>query len=52
VEPEHASVAGMFGAASIITGIIVGLVFGQLMPLLVTHPVFAFETPEWWPKPL
>jgi len=40
-------VAGMFGAASIVTGITAGLVFGQLMPLLVTHPVFAFEMPDW-----
>jgi hypothetical protein len=50
VEPEYASVAGMFGAASIVTGIIVGLIFSHLMPLLVTHPVFAFEMPEWWPR--
>ena len=34
VEPEYASVAGMFGAASIVTGIVVGLVFSHLVSIL------------------
>jgi len=49
VEPEYASVAGMFGAASIVTGIFSGIGFSYLMPLIVSHQLFAFDAPEWWP---
>lgn len=50
VEPEYASVAGMFGAASIVTGIFSGIGFSYLMPLIVSHQLFAFDAPEWWPS--
>jgi len=49
VEPEYASVAGMFGAASIVTGIFSGIGFSYLMPLIVSHPNLSFEKPSWWP---
>ncbi|XP_059083476.1 equilibrative nucleoside transporter 1-like isoform X2 [Tigriopus californicus] len=49
VEPEYASTAGMFGAASIVTGIFSGIGFSYLMPVLVSHPDFNFEEPSWWP---
>ena len=49
VEPEYASIAGMFGAASIITGIFAGTGFSYLMPALVSHPSLSFDAPEWWP---
>ena len=49
VEPEYASVAGMFGAASIVTGIFAGLGFSYLMPLLVSAPALDFDAPSWWP---
>ena len=51
VDKEYASVAGMFGAASIVTGGFAGILVSILMPYLVSHPLFSFETPEWWPKP-
>ena len=41
----------MFGAASIVTGGFAGILVSILMPYLVSHPLFSFETPEWWPKP-
>ena len=50
VEPEYASVAGMFGAASIVTGIFSGIGFSYLMPLIVSSQLFAFDAPEWWPS--
>eukprot|EP00095_Tigriopus_kingsejongensis_P011399 maker-scaffold68_size422247-snap-gene-3.19 protein:Tk11399 transcript:maker-scaffold68_size422247-snap-gene-3.19-mRNA-1 annotation:"hypothetical protein DAPPUDRAFT_300160" len=49
VEPEYASTAGMFGAASIVTGIFSGIGFSYVMPMLVSHPDFDFEEPSWWP---
>ncbi|XP_069679044.1 equilibrative nucleoside transporter 1 isoform X1 [Periplaneta americana] len=36
VEPQYASTAGMFGAASLITGIFGGILFTLLMPWFVT----------------
>nr|CAD7585675.1 unnamed protein product [Timema genevievae] len=36
VEPQYASTAGMFGAASLISGIFGGIMFTLLMPKLVT----------------
>ncbi len=50
VEPEYASVAGMFGAASIVTGVFAGIGFSYLMPLIVSHPSLAFDAPDWWPS--
>lgn len=35
VENEHAPIAGMFGAAFLITGIFVGILFSSLMPLVI-----------------
>ena len=49
VEPEYASTAGMFGAASIVTGIFAGIGFSYLMPIVVSHPDVNFEEPSWWP---
>jgi len=50
VEPEYASVAGMFGAASIVTGIFSGIGFSYLMPLIVSHQSLNFGLPDWWPS--
>ena len=50
VEPEYASTAGMFGAASIITGIFAGIGFSYLMPVIVSHPALSFDAPNWWPS--
>lgn len=36
VEPQHAATAGMFGAASLITGICAGIVFSSVMPWFVS----------------
>ncbi|XP_046667312.1 equilibrative nucleoside transporter 1 [Homalodisca vitripennis] len=36
VKPEHASIAGMFGAASLITGIFSGIMFSAVMPWFVS----------------
>jgi hypothetical protein len=33
-------VAGMFGAASIVTGMITGIGFSYLMPILISSPGF------------
>lgn len=49
VEPEYASTAGMFGAASIVTGIFAGIGFSYLMPVLISNPNLDFEEPSWWP---
>ena len=49
VEPEYSTIAGMFGAASIVTGMIAGIGFSYLMPLLISTPGLSFEFPEWWP---
>ncbi|VVC28097.1 Equilibrative nucleoside transporter,Major facilitator superfamily domain [Cinara cedri] len=35
VEPRYSSIAGMFGAAFLLTGICCGILFGMLMPLIV-----------------
>ncbi|XP_043267149.1 equilibrative nucleoside transporter 1 [Venturia canescens] len=37
VEPRYASTAGMFGAAFLITGIFMGLMFARVMPIIVTN---------------
>jgi len=37
VEPEYASTASMFGAASIVTGIFAGIGLSYAMPVLVCH---------------
>ena len=39
----------MFGAASIVIGGFAGLGVSVLMSILVSDPLFAFNTPEWWP---
>ena len=49
VEPEYASIAGMFGAASIVTGIFAGIGFSYLMPVIVSSPALSFDAPQWWP---
>ncbi|XP_071522125.1 equilibrative nucleoside transporter 1 isoform X2 [Panulirus ornatus] len=43
VEPEYAPVAGMMGAASLITGIFIGIVFQMVCTFAVTH--ISFEIP-------
>jgi equilibrative nucleoside transporter 1/2/3 len=50
VEPEYASIAGMFGGASIVTGIFAGIGFSYLMPVIVSHPALSFDAPNWWPS--
>ena len=49
VEPEYASIAGMFGSASIVTGIIAGIGCSYLMPNLISMEALDFDQPEWWP---
>ena len=49
VEPEYASIAGMFGSASIVTGIIAGIGCSYLMPKLISTEALDFDIPEWWP---
>ena len=49
VDPEFSTVAGMLGAASIMSGICAGIGFSYLMPRVVSHPSINFENPEWWP---
>jgi equilibrative nucleoside transporter 1/2/3 len=49
VEPEYASIAGMFGSASIVTGIIGGIGCSYLMPRLISWQALDFDIPEWWP---
>lgn len=36
VEPQYSSIAGMFGAASLVTGIFTGILFSFVMPLIVS----------------
>ena len=36
VEPEFSTVGGMLGAASIVTGMIAGIGFSYLMPILIS----------------
>ena len=50
VEPEYASIAGMFGAASIVTGVLAGIGFSYVMPILVTYKPIDFNSPNWWPE--
>jgi hypothetical protein len=38
VEPEFSTVGGMLGAASIVTGMIAGIGFSYLMPILISTP--------------
>ncbi|XP_067205556.1 NADPH-dependent diflavin oxidoreductase 1 isoform X4 [Linepithema humile] len=40
VDSQHASTAGMFGAASLITGIFTGILFSMVMPSLVASVTF------------
>ncbi|XP_054009179.1 NADPH-dependent diflavin oxidoreductase 1 isoform X3 [Hylaeus anthracinus] len=40
VDTQYAATAGMFGAASLITGIFTGLLFSMVMPTLVAHVTF------------
>lgn len=40
VDSQHASTAGMFGAASLITGIFVGILFSMVLPTIVTNVTF------------
>lgn len=42
VEPQYASTAGMFGGASLITGLFGGILFTLVMPLLVKTQVWDF----------
>ena len=49
VEPEYASIAGMFGSASIVTGIIAGIGFSYVMPILISTAALDFDIPGWWP---
>ncbi len=50
VDPKYSSTAGMFGAASIVTGIFSGIGLSYALPILVTHPDSNFEAPGWWPQ--
>ena len=43
VESEHAPVAGMFGAAFLITGIFAGICFAFVMPYIITSPYLSFS---------
>ncbi|XP_043664298.1 NADPH-dependent diflavin oxidoreductase 1 isoform X2 [Vespula pensylvanica] len=36
VEPQYASIAGMFGAASLVTGIFSGILFSFVMPVIIS----------------
>ncbi|XP_052751243.1 equilibrative nucleoside transporter 1 [Galleria mellonella] len=38
VAPEHAATAGMLGAATLVTGILCGLLFTRLCPIIVSIP--------------
>ncbi|RLU22974.1 hypothetical protein DMN91_005252 [Ooceraea biroi] len=40
VDSQHASTAGMFGAASLITGIFTGVLFSMVMPSIVANLTF------------
>jgi equilibrative nucleoside transporter 1/2/3 len=42
VEPQYASTAGMFGGASLITGIVCGIFFTMVMPLIVKASFWNF----------
>ncbi|XP_023724605.1 equilibrative nucleoside transporter 1 isoform X2 [Cryptotermes secundus] len=42
VEPQYASTAGMFGGASLITGIVCGIFFTMVMPLIVNTTFWNF----------
>jgi len=37
VEPRYSGVAGMFGAAMLLTGICSGILFGMMTPFIVHH---------------
>jgi equilibrative nucleoside transporter 1/2/3 len=37
VEPQNAATAGMFGAASLITGICSGIIFSMFLPKFVAN---------------
>lgn len=40
VDSQYASTAGMFGAASLITGIFTGILFSMIMPSFVASVTF------------
>jgi equilibrative nucleoside transporter 1/2/3 len=37
VEPKYSGIAGMFGAAMLITGICCGILFGMTLPFIVKN---------------
>jgi len=37
VEPRYSGIAGMFGAAVLLTGICGGILFGMITPFIVKH---------------
>jgi len=37
VEPRYSGIAGMFGAAVLLTGICSGILFGMITPYIVKH---------------
>jgi len=37
VEPRYSGIAGMFGAAVLLTGIFSGILFGMITPFIVKH---------------
>lgn len=40
VDSEYMATAGMFGAASLITGLFTGILFSMVMPILVANISF------------
>ena len=46
----YASIAAMFGAASIVTGVFAGIAFSYAMPFLVTYKPLGFQQPISWPQ--
>jgi len=37
VDPKYSDIAGMFGAAMLLTGICSGILFGMISPYIVKH---------------
>lgn len=37
VEPKYSGIAGMFGAAMLLTGICSGILFGMIMPSIIAN---------------
>lgn len=44
VDSQHTATAGMFGAASLITGIFTGILFSMVMPSLVASFSFGLSS--------